>query len=182
MRHFAVVVGRHDPGALHAGRPLRIANVAAQPLFLAAPVHILVGLPHIGPAASKTKSLETHAFQGDVAGQNDQVSPRKLLAIFLFDRPQQAAGFVQADIVRPAVERRKALLAATGTAAAIADTVSAGAVPGHADKERAVVPKVRRPPVLRVGHQRCQVFFYCRQIKGFKRFSVIKGLPHRVRL
>jgi DNA-binding LacI/PurR family transcriptional regulator len=30
-------------------------------------------------------------------------------------------------------------------------------VPGHANEERAVVAEVRRPPVLRVGHQRDQV-------------------------
>jgi hypothetical protein len=57
-----------------------------------------------------------------------------------------------------AVERCEALLAASAAAAPVGDAVGAGGVPGHADELRAVVAEVRRPPVLRVGHQLDQVF------------------------
>ena len=60
-------------------------------------------------------------------------------------------------VVRPAVQRREALLAGSGAAAAVADAVRAGAVPGHADEQRPVVAEVGRPPFLRVRHQGMQV-------------------------
>ena len=50
---------------------------------------------------------------------------------------------------------KHAMLAATAIAAA----VGAGAVPNHADKERAVMAIISRPAVLRIGHQRVQVLF-----------------------
>src|SRR2546425_8334322 len=79
---------------------------------------------------------------------------RSLPAILLLDRPKQPARLVEADVVGPAVEGRKALLAGSGAAATVADAIRAGGVPCHADEQRSVVAEVRRPPVLRVRHQR----------------------------
>ena len=86
-----------------------------------------------------------------------EVGPGDLAAVLLLDRPEEAARLVEADVVGPAVERREALLAAARAAAAVTDAIGAGAVPGHADEEAAVVAEVGRPPLLRVGHQRVQV-------------------------
>ena len=155
--HAVVVLDQHAVLVVHAGRAARIALVAAQPLGLAAPVHVQVRLPGVLAAGAEAEGAEAHRLQRDVAGQDHQVGPGNLLAVLLLDRPQQAARLVQADVVRPAVERGEALLAAAAAAAAIADAVGAGAVPGHADHQPAVMAEVGRPPVLRIGHQRAQV-------------------------
>jgi hypothetical protein len=108
----------------------------------------VVGFPYVGAATGEAEGLEAHGFERDVAGEDDQVGPRNLAAVLLLDRPQQAARLVQAHVVGPAVERREALLAAPCAAPAVTDAVGAGAVPGHADEEAAVVAEVGRPPVL----------------------------------
>ena len=132
---------------------LAVAGVAlvAEPGGLRAPVDVLVGLPDVVAAAGEAEGLEAHRLQGDVAGQDHQVGPGELLAVLALDRPEQPAGLVEVGVVRPAVERREALLAGAGAAAAVADPVGAGAVPGHADHQRAVVAVVGGPPVLRGG-------------------------------
>jgi hypothetical protein len=48
--------------------------------------------------------------RGDVAGEDHQVGPGDLVAVLLLDRPEQAARLVEVAVVRPAVERREALL------------------------------------------------------------------------
>ena len=126
----------HAAVLVHAFRAVRVAHVAAEPRRLAAPVHVLVRLPHVGAAAAEAEGLEAHGLQRDVAGEDHQVGPRDVAAVLLLDRPEQPARLVEADVVRPAVERREALLAATAAAAAVADAVGAGAVPGHADEQR----------------------------------------------
>jgi len=127
---------------------LAVTGVTTEPDLFRTPVHVFVRLPHIGAAAREAKGLEAHGFQGDVTREHDQVGPGDLVAILLLDRPQQAPGLVQADVVRPAVERRETLLTGAGTATAIADAVGTSAVPGHANEQRAVVAEVGWPPVL----------------------------------
>src|SRR3954453_5084980 len=126
---LADVLGRRDRVGL-AVRPLRIdvdeahlhraeglrelafAAVAlvAEPRSFGTPKEFF-RLPHVHAAASKTEGLEAHRFEGDVAGQNHQVGPGDLPAVFLLDRPQQTARLVEIGVVRPRVERREALLA-----------------------------------------------------------------------
>jgi hypothetical protein len=110
--------------------------------------------------------LKPIGLQRDVAGEDHQVGPRDLAAVLLLDRPEQAARLVEVAVVGPAVERREALRAGAGAAAAVGDAVGAGAVPGHADEQRAVVAVVGRPPVLRVGHQRGEVGFTAREVEA----------------
>jgi hypothetical protein len=107
----------------------------------------------------KPKVFRAHRLVGDVAGQDDQVGPAELVAVFLLDRPQQAARLVEVAVVRPGVERRETLVAGAAAAAAVGDAVGARGMPGHADHQAAVVAPVGRPPVLAVGHQGVQVFF-----------------------
>src|SRR5690606_34991790 len=111
---------------------VRIALVAAKPGGLAAPVDVVVRLPHILAPAGEAEGLEAHRLEGDVAGKDHQIGPGDLAAVLLLDGPQQAAGLVEADVVRPAVQRREALLAAAGAAAAVADAIRARAMPCHA--------------------------------------------------
>lgn len=47
-----------------------------------------------------------------IASEEDQVRPRDLVAVLLLDRPQEATGLVERDVVGPAVEGSEALLAA----------------------------------------------------------------------
>src|SRR6185437_1448687 len=111
-----------------------------------------------------------------------EVGPGDLAAVLLFDGPQQAARPVEEDVVGPTVQRCEALLAAPGAAAAVADAVGAGAVPRHADEQWAVVAEVRRPPLLRVGHQRRQIRFHRRQVEALELPGVIKVPVHGVGL
>src|SRR5262249_38051044 len=94
--------------------------------------------------ATETEGLESHRFEGDVAGQDHQVGPGNLAAILLLDRPEQATRLVQADVVRPTVERREALLAPAPSAAAVPYAVATVAVPRHANEPGTVVAEVRR--------------------------------------
>ncbi len=147
--------------------------LVAQPFGFRAPVGN-VCFPVIHAATGKAIGFEAHVFHGNGAGQHHQVGPGDIVAVFLFDRPQQAAGLVQAHVVRPAVERLEALLGATGAAATIMNPVGAGAVPGHADEERAIVAVVRGPPVLGIGHHLAQVGFYRFQIQLGKGVGVVE--------
>src|SRR5437763_532958 len=65
----------------------------------------------------------------------------------------------------PTVQRGKPLRAGPTAATPVRNAVRAGAVPGHADKERSVVSEVGRPPVLRGGHQSVDVVLYGRQVE-----------------
>ena len=115
-------------------------------------------------------------------GEDHQVGPGNLAAILLLDRPKEPARLVEADVVRPTVERREALLAPAAAAAAVAGAVGAGAVPRHANEQRAVVAEVRRPPVLRVGHQRREIFLHRRQVEALELFGVVEVLAHGIGL
>ena len=192
---FADVLGRGDRVRI-AVRPFRIdvdqahlhraerfgelafAAVAfvAEPGALRTPVE-LFRLPHVGAAAGETERLEAHRFQRDVAGENHQVGPGKLLAVFLLDRPQQPARLVEVGVVRPGVERRETLLAGAGAAAAVGDAIGARAMPRHADEQSAVVTEVGRPPVLRVRHQGMQILDHGVEVEGLELLGVIEPLP-----
>ena len=124
-----------------------------EPAGFGAPVDIVVGFPGVDAAARETECFEAHGFEGDVAGEDEQVGPREVRAVLLFDRPQQTSGLVEVSVVGPAVEGGEALLPGARAAASVADAVGAGAVPCHADHERAVVPEVGGPPVLGVGEE-----------------------------
>ena len=159
-----------------------IANVAAQPLFLGAPINVLIGLPDILATAAETERLESHRFQRHVASQNQQIGPGNLAAVLLLNGPKEPAGLVEAHIVGPTVERRETLLAPARAAAAVANAVGAGAVPSHANEQRPVVPEIGRPPILRVGHQRREIFLHRRQVETLELFPVVEVLAHGVGL
>ncbi len=172
-----------DEAHLHrAERVLQLAVAAvalvAEPLGLRAPVDVGLGLPGVHPAAAEAEGLEAHRLQRDVAGEDHQVGPGELLAVLLLDRPQQPAGLVQADVVRPAVQRREALLPGAGAAAAVADPVGARAVPGHPDHQRPVVAEVGRPPVLGVGQHGRDVGLHRREVEGAELRGVVE-VPRR---
>ena len=48
------------------------------------------------------------------------------MPVFLFYRPQQATGFVEADVIRPGVERCETLLAAARAAGVSAGVLASG--------------------------------------------------------
>ncbi len=186
---IAVRALRIDVDQAHLDGAERVLEVAVagvalvlQPLALGAPVDVLIRLPDVGAAAAEAEGLEAHRLQRDVAGEDHQVGPGDLPAVLLLDRPEQAARLVQADVVRPAVERREALLAPAATAAAVKGPVRAGAVPGHADEERPVVTEVRRPPGLRVGHERREILLEGREVEALELLRVVEVLAHRIGL
>ena len=65
-----------------------IAFFGAEPDIFRAPVNIFGGFPDIGATAGETESFEAHGFQGDVTGQDHQVGPGDLAAVFFLDGPQ----------------------------------------------------------------------------------------------
>src|SRR5581483_5033333 len=65
-------------------------------------------------------------------------------------------------------------------AAAVIDAVGSRGVPRHADEERTVMAVVRRPPVLRVGHQDVQVLNHGIEIKALKLLGVVELFAHRI--
>ena len=181
VRSFRIHV---DQAHLHRAERLRklaFAAVAfvAQPRALGTPEQ-LFGLPDVGAAAGETERLEAHRLQRDVAGEDHQVGPGDFPAVLLLDRPQQPARLVEVGVVRPRVERREALLAGAGAAAAVGDAVGARAVPRHADHQSAVVAEVGRPPLLRVRHQGMQVLDHGVQIEALEFLGVVERLAHRI--
>ena len=179
---LGALVAVHDAAAA-AGRALAtraVADVVAQPRRLAAPVDRLVGLVCVGAAAREAEGGAAHGLDGDVAGEQEQVGPRDLVAVLLLDGPQQAAGLVERDVVGPAVERGKALLAFAASTAAVGDAVGAGAVPGHAHEQAAVVAKVGGPPVLRVGHEGGDVLLEAVVVEALEGGGIVEVLDLRV--
>src|SRR4029079_11588772 len=92
------------------------------------------------------ESLQAHRFQCHVAGEDHQICPGNLAAVLLLDRPKQPARLVQIDVVRPTVQWRESLRTPARTPTSIVDSVRAGGMPGHADKERPVVAEIGWPP------------------------------------
>ena len=128
-------------------------TVVTKPLVFAAPIDVIFRVPNVGSTAAKPEDRTAHGFDGDLAGENQQVCPTNGVAILLFDGPQEAAGFVEVAVVWPAVEWSEALSPCSATTTTVSSAVCTCSVPGHSDEERPVVPIVSRPPVLTVGHQ-----------------------------
>src|SRR5207237_3462260 len=122
-----------------------VVPLRPQPLGLRPPGDVRFRLPDVLPPAGEAERLEPHRLQGTVAGEDHQIGPREFAAVLLLDRPKQPPGLVEAGIVGPAVERRKALVAGGSAAAAVGDAVGAGAVPGHANEEWPVMTVVGGP-------------------------------------
>ncbi|CAM5514793.1 hypothetical protein SALBM135S_01304 [Streptomyces alboniger] len=176
-----------DVDQAHLDRAERVLQLAvtgvalvAEPVGLRTPVDVLVRLPDVGAATAEAEGLEAHRLQGHVAGEDEQVGPGQALAVLLLHGPQQAAGLVEARVVRPAVEGREALLSRPRAAAAVADAVGARAVPGHADHEGAVVAEVGRPPVLRGREHLGDVPLDRGEVEGPERLGVVEVLTEGV--
>ena len=76
----------------------------------------------------------------------------------------------------------KRWLPVPAAAAAVAGAIGAGAVPGHADEQAAVVAVVGRPPFLRILHQLVEVFLDGRQIELLELLGIVEVLAHGVGL
>ncbi len=169
FEHFHAV--RRVDAGLHA---------FVDPLVFRAPVDVTLGFEHVGAAAAEAEGRAAHRFDRDVAGEDEQVGPRDILAVLLLDRPQQAAGLVEVAVVGPRIERGEALLARIGAAAPVGRAVGTRRVPRHADEERAVMAVIGRPPGLAVGHQRGQVGLERLVVDRVERLGVVEVLTQRV--
>ena len=79
IRTFRIDV---DQTHLHGGErllKLAIAVVAfvSEPFAFRSPIDILLGFPHVFAATTETEGLESHRFERDVAGEDDQVGPMR---------------------------------------------------------------------------------------------------------
>ena len=161
---------------------LPIAGVAliAEPGVFRAPEDLL-GLPDVLAPEAEAERLEAHRLVGAVAGEDEEVGPRDLLAVLLLDRPEQPAGLVEAHVVGPAVEGGEALRAASRATATVGDAIRAGGVPRHADEQRPVVAVVGRPPVLRRRHRLEDVLLEGFDIEALELLGVVEVLAQRIR-
>ena len=100
--------------------------------------------------------------------------------VLLLDRPEQAARLVQARVVGPAIEGRKALVAGASTTPTVTDAVRACGVPCHADEEWPIVAVIGWPPVLRGRHHLFDVLLQRIDVKGLNRLGVVEILVHRI--
>jgi len=82
--------------------------------------------------------------------------------------------------VGPGVERREALLAGAGAAAAIGDAVGTGAVPGQAYEQAAIMAEVGRPPLLRFRHQGLEVLNHGVEVEALEFLGVVERFAHRI--
>ena len=139
-------------------------------------------MPDVGATKREPKGLQAHGFVGDIARENHQVSPTELVAVLLLDRPQQAAGLIEVGVVRPGVQRGKALGSHAAAAATIGGAVGTSRVPRHANHQAAVVAPVRRPPVLAGGHELVEVFLQRCNVKFLDFFPVVEVGAQWVRL
>ena len=176
-----------DESHLHGGEGVlqfTVAGVAlvAEPLGFRAPVDVFLRFPDVRTSAAEAEGLEAHRFQRHVSGENHQVGPGNPLAVFLLDRPEQAAGLVEVAVVGPAVDRREALVARVAAAASVGHAVGARGVPRHADEQAAVVAPVRRPPVLRIRHQRAEVRLQRVIVQLPEFLAIVEILAHRIDL
>ncbi len=161
-------------------RAVGVAPIGRKPLTFRAPVDVF-GLPGVDATAGEAERLKAHGLHGDGAGEDHEVGPRDCAPVLLLDRPQQAARLVEVGVVGPAVQRREALQAAIGAAAAVDRAVGAGAVPGHADEERPVVAVVRRPPVLRRRHELDEVGLDRFEVQALECVGVVEVRVVRIR-
>ena len=71
-------------------------------LLLGAPIDVVLGLVDVLAAAAEAEDRAAHRFDRDVAGEDQQVGPAEVAAVFLLDRPEQAPRLVEIGVVRPA--------------------------------------------------------------------------------
>src|SRR6202007_45575 len=103
--------------------PLAAVTLVREPLALRSPVDVLLGFPDILAPAAESEGLETHRLESDGTGEDHEIAPGDLAAVFLLDGPEQPPRLVEVGVVRPAIERREALLPGSGAAASVADAV-----------------------------------------------------------
>ena len=151
-----------------------------EPFVLRAPVNVCFRPPDIFAAKTEAKGFQAHGLIGHIACQNDQVRPRQRIAVLLLYGPEQAARFIEAGIVRPRVQRRKADIACTGAAAAVLHPVRARRMPCQTDHEAPIVAPVCRPPILAFGHQGLDVGLYGVEIQRFDSIPMVVVGIHRI--
>ncbi len=145
-----------------------------KPGFFVTPVNVQIRFPHVFTSRTKAKGSKAGILQRDVTGKNKQVGPGDFLPIFLLDWPQQTTRLIEADVIRPGVERRETLLTTTRTATPVYGAIGTGAVPRHTDEQTGVTAPVCRPPRLGVRQQGFQIAFQSRVIKFAKFFAVVE--------
>ena len=99
------------------------------------------------------EGLESHRLQGPtLPARIIRSAPRRFCLAPSFSMKQPACR--RGSRCRAKLFRCEPPPPGTGAAAAVARTVCACAVPGHANEAAPQLARVCRPPVLRVGHQR----------------------------
>ncbi len=184
---IAVRAFRVDVDEAHLHRAERFAELAlarialvAEPGAFRAPEQ-LFRLPDIGTAAGEAERFEAHRISSATLPVRTSRSAHEIgVAVFLLDRPDQAAGLVEIGVVRPAVERGETLLPLPGAAAAIGDAIGAGAVPGHADEQPAVMAEISRPPILRVGHDLDEVGLHRGEVELLELLGIVEPGTERI--
>ena len=148
VRPFRVNVNQAHFGGRKRALRQRFRVTVGQPGFFIAPVHVQIRFPDVFTPGTETKGAEAGVLQRHVTREDKEVSPGDFLSVFLLNWPQQAASLIQADVIRPGVQRCKALLTASGAAATVNGAIGTRTVPGHTDKQARIAAPVGRPPRL----------------------------------
>ena len=151
-----------------------------KPFMLSTPVDVFLWFPDVLASSGKAEGPEAHGLQSAVAGEDHKVGPGDLSAVFLLYGPEQTARLVEIHVVGPAVQGCKALIAGTRPSAAVTHAVGTRAVPGHPDEESSIMAVIRRPPFLRVGHQRIEILLQCLQVEFAEFLRVVEGFAHGI--
>ena len=145
---FRVHINQAHFGGRKRALRQRFRVTVGQPGFFIAPVHVQIRFPDVFTPGTETKGAEAGVLQRHVTREDKEVSPGDFLSVFLLNWPQQAASLIQADVIRPGVQRCKALLTASGAAATVNGAIGTRTVPGHTDKQARIAAPVGRPPRL----------------------------------
>ena len=181
IRAFGVDVDEAHLNRSQGVCQLPIAGVTAlglvagrQPFGLGTPIDVVLRFPDILASATKAESLEAHGLEGAVAGQNQEIRPGDLVAVFLLDGPEEPPRLVQVGVIGPTVDGGETLITGAGAAAPIRDAVGARVVPSHADEEAAVVSPVGGPPVLGIRHQGMEVLLQRGQVELLEFLGIVE--------
>src|SRR5206468_11181179 len=87
---------------------------SVDPFLLGAPIDVALGLIDVLASSAEAEDRAAHRFDGDIAGEDEQVRPADVFSVLALDRPQQPTRLDEIAVVRPAVQRCEELLATVG--------------------------------------------------------------------
>ena len=127
-------------------------------------------------AAAEAEHRPAHAFDRDVAGQDEQVGPADCLPYFCLIGHSRRRALSRLPLSGQLLSGSKRCCP-LWRRRAVGHAISARGMPRHADQERAVMAVVGRPPRLAVGHQRGEIGLQRLIIERLERLGIVEVRP-----